>query len=215
MNTLRPCCQTKCLVQIRRMGFVVSIRRKLRRTFSRTVKRRELIIIGISGNYLYYSSGFSSINRISNDGSGLTTLLSGYWVRSVAMDSTGIYFSDCGSKDVKKFDLNTSSLSTLISGNSREGGVVIDSNNVYFNLSGTMKKVSKSGGTVSTVTTDYTSSVYGMAVDDTYLYWGYTDTGAGKILRISKSPSSTFIIQPGHEGNDTCLRHGVCNQWHS
>lgn len=72
----------------------------------------------VAGNYLYYSSGFSSINRMSNEGSGSTTILSGYWVRSVAMDSTGIYFVDYYSKDVKKFDLNTSSLSTLISGNS-------------------------------------------------------------------------------------------------
>ncbi|MFO0795599.1 MAG: C39 family peptidase [Candidatus Brocadiaceae bacterium] len=193
------------------------------------------VFIGVSGIYLYYSDGFSFIERMSNDGSGLTTLLSGYWVRSVAMDNTGIYFVDYGTMDVKKFDLNTSSLSTLISGNSDEGGVVIDSNYVYFRLSGTIKKVSKiggsvttltsggsnigsyvsddtylyfvqdnaikkipvSGGTISTVTTDYTSSVSSIAVDDTYLYWGDTSggTGAGKIVRMSKSTSGGCQIQ--------------------
>lgn len=163
-------------------------------------------------------------------------------ISGLRLDDNDLYFVDYGSKDVKKFDLNTSTLSTLIGGNSGEGGVAIDNNNVYFFLNGTVKKVSKSGGsvttlisniagggisddtylyfvqdnaikkipvnggTISTVTTEYTGSISGMAVDDTYLYWGDTSggNGAGKILRTPKSSSSTFVIQPGPEGTDTC-----------
>ena len=78
-------------------------------------------------------------------GSG-STVLSGVFVRSQAVDSSAIYFVDYGTKNVDRFDVSAGTLTPLITGNSVEGSITIDQQCVYSNPGASIIKVSKQGG---------------------------------------------------------------------
>lgn len=127
------------------------------------------LFIGAAGSQLYYGSSFSKIHRMAPDGTGATEILSGNWVRSRAIDEQRIYFVEYFSRDVRSFDLATSTLTTLISGNPAEGKIFIDQNNLYFDLGGTIRMVPKGGGTIRTLVSG--TDVWGYVSDGDFVYF--------------------------------------------
>lgn len=109
------------------------------------------VFIGVIGTNLYYSSGFCCIVQQPLAGGPGSTVLSGVFVRSQALDSSAIYFVDYGTKNVNRFDVSANTLTPLITGNSVEGSIAIDQQYVYFNPGGSIMKVSKQGGSTATL----------------------------------------------------------------
>lgn len=107
--------------------------------------------VGVIGSDLYFGSGFGSLNKMPKTGGAASQVLSGYWVRNAAVDSEAVYFVDFSSKDVKKFTLSSGALTDLITGNPTEGGIFLDADNAYLNIDGSIRKVAKGGGPVSTL----------------------------------------------------------------
>ena len=132
--------------------------------------------VGVVGSNVYYMSGFSLLNQVPIGGGNPSVVASGYYFRGTTCDAGGIYFVDYNTKNVNKFDVTSNTVSTLISGNSSEGGIFADANYVYFNLDGSISRVSKSGGQVVALVTS--GSANGYASDGTNIY--YVD---GKVIR--------------------------------
>jgi len=153
-------------------------------------------LIGVIGSNIYYSTGFCCIYKVPINGGTPTQVLGGgNWVRSSAVDSTNIYFVEYFSRDVRKVDVASGALTTLISGNSTEGSIFIDSNNVYLNLDtlGTqsIKKVSKNGGPVTTIV-DNNSNAFGFVSDDVYIYF----TENGDLKKVSVNGGTPTLLLP-------------------
>src|SRR5579859_4028986 len=135
------------------------------------------IISGISGGALlavvntnvYYFAGFSTIYQTSTNGGSSVQLLSGVWPRSSAFDQSAIYFVDYNTKDVKRFDLTSHLLSTLITGNSSEGSLFINTSYVFFSINGSVKRVPKAGGSVVTLVSSGIATGY--TADDAEVFF--------------------------------------------
>jgi hypothetical protein len=125
-------------------------------------------------------------------GGASTQLAAGVWVRSSAIDANAIYFVNYNDKDVKRFDLATNQMTSLISGNSSEGGVFIDSNNVYLNIAGSIKQVAKSGGTVTTLVN--TGTAHGYTSDGSFVY--FVDGASLQQVPLSGGAIQTLATVP-------------------
>ncbi|MDE3067354.1 MAG: DUF5050 domain-containing protein [Verrucomicrobiota bacterium] len=159
------------------------------------------IFLGVSGSTIYYSSGFSYVNGIPTSGGSSTQLASGNWVRSFAMDDSAIYFCEYSSKDVRKFTLSSHAIATLVTGNSSEVGVFIDTNNVYLNDNGNIKVVPKAGGAETTLVSSGVAN--GLASDGTNVYYlensviKYIPVTGGSSLDLTAIPTNSltsFVI---------------------
>ena len=133
----------------------------------------------------------------------------------IALDSSNVYFTtaNCGSPagaplsstiaGVYKVALNSGPTITLASDGYLTWGVIVDSDNVYWQggASGAnyIKKVLINNGTVTTIATNPDIGPYGIAVDETAVYWlstGYTGTYAvpGAVWKQLKSESTATTI---------------------
>jgi N-acetylneuraminic acid mutarotase len=170
-------------------------------------------MVGLNSNNAVVYQGVSyDITVVANQTSNAGTItlapvvaggLSVPW--QLAVDSTNIYWTEqgTGTSDgyVKKMSIATGVITTLASGLSDPVGIAIDASYVYWTEyaqgttnSGSVKRISISGGTIPTVLTSNISSPWGIAVDGTNVYWTeYLDSGA--VMKMSKSSiSSTGIV---------------------
>ena len=108
-------------------------------------------LLGVFGDYAYYASNFSNIERVPVAGGSASTVLTGRWVRNYTVDETCIYFQDYGDRHVFRFDTTTNTLTPLITGNSTEDSLFVDGQYLYFNSPGGLKRVPKEGGEVITL----------------------------------------------------------------
>ena len=122
-------------------------------------------------------------------GGASVQLFSGRWIRSSAFDSSAIYFVQYSTKDVMKYDIGSASLSVLIGGNSTEGNVFIDTSNVYLNIGGSIKAVSKAGGAVTTLVSG--AGVNGYVSDGSFVY--FTDGSFIKTIPVSGGVVTSLI----------------------
>jgi hypothetical protein len=105
-------------------------------------------LLGIINGAVYYTTGFSQINKIPLSGGTSTALASGYFVRSTVVDpfdgaAGAIYFVDYYSNGVWRFDAGRNSAQEIISGATQEGVIFEDTGNVYLVFSGGIFKVRK------------------------------------------------------------------------
>jgi len=89
----------------------------------------------------YFMSGFSTLNTVPVSGGASSSLISGYFIRSTALDqpnpnyaatATGFYFVDYYTKNAFRMDLSTHSVTTLMHGLPVEGIILTDSKNLYW-----------------------------------------------------------------------------------
>lgn len=130
--------------------------------------------LAVTGSNIYYMSGFENINSLPIGGGTGTQLATGVWPRSCAFDSDAIYFVDYYTKDVKRFDLSTNAITTLIGSNSSEGTIFINDSMVFFNIGGSIEAVPKTGGTATTLVSSQTAT--GFVATSNYLF--FIDNGA-------------------------------------
>ena len=86
----------------------------------------------------------------------------------------------------------TGTVSTLISGNDGEGSIFADAKNVYFNLAGNIKVVSKNGGTVTTLVP--TGNADGRLSDGTSVY--FEENGMIKTIPVGGGAVADLIPVP-------------------
>ena len=161
------------------------------RTLLSSTTGGELIgIIGSDAYELYYGSGYYNIVKLSLETGSRTTVVSGKWARSSATDDRNLYFIDYNSKDLLKYDTQTGSLASLISGNyPYEGHVFLDDGHVYLSVDGLIKKVSKNGGAVQTIVSS--GSAFGYLSDNEFLY--YLENGGLQRIPVSGGLSETIV----------------------
>ena len=135
-------------------------------------------LFGIIGSHLYYSTGFFNLARMPAQGGTGTVILQNNWIRSRALDQEHIYFTEYNSKDVKKFNVTSFALETLMD-HTYEWQVLIDDVNLYSISNkegshsqgvGQIDKVAKTGGAVTTLL-DNGDVEIGFFSDGTNLYY--------------------------------------------
>lgn len=157
--------------------------------------------VGVIGSNLYYLSGFTALNRIPAAGGASVQLFPGHWIRSSAFDSDSIYFVQYSNKDVLRYDIATASLSTLISGNSTEGSIIIDANYVYLSGGGSIKRVSKGGGAVTTLVSG--SDANARVSDGVFVY--FTEGNYIKTVPVAGGAVTNLISAPAGSVNSMAV----------
>ncbi len=147
--------------------------------------------IGVLGSQVYFGSDFNTINSIPTTGGSRTQIAANNWVRSFASDESAIYYVEYFSKDVRKLT-SSGTISTLIGGNSSEGTVFIDTDNVFFNVAGNIQKVPKSGGAVVTLVSSGGASGY--ASDNTNIF--FLEGNVIKSVPVSGGNTSALMAVP-------------------
>lgn len=145
--------------------------------------------IGVIGAGVYYSKGFCCIAKQPLGGGSETTVLSGVWIRSFAVDDTAIYFVEYNSKNVDRFDVSTGTLTPLITGNSTEGSIVADQQNVYFSQGTSIGKISKQGDSLTTIYTG--GSLQMLAADGIRVF--FAENGNLKSVPTSGGAAQTLV----------------------
>ncbi len=145
------------------------------------------------GDWLYWTEG-ADVKKIKKDGSGYQVLCAGCGKPSVlTVDGTHVFFLDIASLSAQRIrrvpvsggaavDLATTS-STIIG-----TGLSKDMYNVYWATSGSIQRVSKNGGAVTTVVSGI--APVSIAVDNWDVFW----TGNNKVMRQSKSSGTITQI---------------------
>ncbi|MFO1477395.1 MAG: hypothetical protein U1F98_12160 [Verrucomicrobiota bacterium] len=141
-------------------------------------------MFGVSGSLIYYGSGFSYINCVTTSGANPTKLASGNWVRGFALDANALYFSDYFSKDVRKYDFSSGTITPLITGYTADAAVLVDTINLYSSVNGIIQVVPKTGGKVTTLVSSGTARAY--ASDGTHLF--YVDNNAIMSIPVTGGP---------------------------
>lgn len=126
-----------------------------------------------------------AVKKITLTGGSPVKLATADFAQDLAVDSTSVYYSDGGL--IKKVDIDSGIVTSLTSEPHGVYTLAIDSTHVYWIASldwGTaLKKVSKDGGTVTTLAQSTSDYYHGIALDGTYVYW----TVNGSIKRVPKS----------------------------
>jgi sugar lactone lactonase YvrE len=117
----------------------------------------------------------------------------------MAIDSTSAYFTDNDS--VWKVSLDGASRVQIATGLNTPRGIAIDTTDVYVAEYGyaSVKKVSKSGGAVTALMSDFpntNSNPQAIAVDAGYAYWTEFFTGTVKRVPINGGTVTTFSAGP-------------------
>jgi YD repeat-containing protein len=116
----------------------------------------------------------------------LTTLIGGNSTEgSIFIDNTNLYFNIDGS--IKVVPKAGGSVSTLVS-SSDAYGFASDGTYVYYVENHAIKSIPVTGGVPSSLINIPASSLSGLVMDDSFIYWNDISggTGAGKILRMAK-----------------------------
>ena len=158
-------------------------------------------LVGVIGPNVYYGRGFNTIERFPLGGGPAQTVASGVWVRTVKTDENAAYFVDYWTRDVKKFDAATSTLTMLISGNPLEGGIVIDTASVYLSQGTTIQKVAKAGGPVTTIYTGTGPRVIAVDDEDVFFLEGSDIKAVPSVGGTSRTIASGMIVNAAAAGD--------------
>ncbi len=150
------------------------------------------IFLAVIGNDIYYSGGFNSLNRMPKTGGTPSQVASGVWVRGYAYDAGAIYFVDYWTKDLKVYSLASGAVTTLLGGNTGEGSVFVDADNVYYSLNGNILKVAKAGGHVDTLVSS--GRALGYVSDGSRVY--YVESNAIMSVPVGGGSPATLIADP-------------------
>jgi hypothetical protein len=132
--------------------------------------------IGLSGPYTYYSSGFCCVSKVPSDGSALPQQILNVrnFLQGPVLDASALYFVDYYTKDLRRLDLSTGVLTTLIGGTPpTQGYFIIDDTYLYFTAGVSIIKLAKQGGAPTVL---YTGEVDSLIQDTSTLYFRNKNT---------------------------------------
>lgn len=153
---------------------------------------RSLIV---EGNDIFYSTP-RTIGRVGTDGSGhqevVTHPSSSYWQLTMDADSFYRFFTDPAA--IVKIDRTTGIEQTLAS-ISGPRALTIDATSVFFTTNGTVGRVDKTGGPVTSLA-DNEDSPYSVTLDGTHVYWA-NYISDGSVRRTLKAGGAIEELAPG------------------
>ena len=159
--------------------------------------------IGAQGGQLYFSAGFSSINRQALPSGDPVPLAGGVWARSTRLDADAIYFVEYHSRDVRRLDLKTSAVTTLLGGNPKEGLLSADAANLYYALDGgSITRLPKAGGTPTVLVPSGARAF--MASDGAGLYYVAVDRSLRRV-DLASGAEAVFTTALMNPNDDTFL----------
>ncbi len=166
--------------------------------------------ITCDSEYVYYADEYSGYDgkviRIQKNGENPTILASGLiWIFFIAQDTDHIYFAEgqrpSSPGSVKKVPKAGGPIMTLATGISETGGLVADSEYVYFVsnriTASRINRVNKDGANLVTLASGLGTHVDWLAVDDEYVYFAeYTpyQQGASRVGRVPKAGGLVQIL---------------------
>ncbi len=146
--------------------------------------------VGVIGNDVYFTYILNGITNLYHNGALVANNLP---LTSSVVDGSTIYSVVSGTNNVVKVDTTTNAVTTLIQGNASLGDIFIDSQNVYLNIGGSIKVVSKNGGAVNTLVTSTTAKGY--ASDGQSVY--FVDGGYIRQVAVSGGTPTNVVSVTG------------------
>lgn len=156
----------------------------------------DLNAFAISGNEVYWVNGSTSpmvFYQAGLDGSNETIVDTVDGIvsadSSVVVDASNVYWTTNTSAGfVKRRSLSGGAISTLATGDSSPGSLVVDRSNAYFIDGGYIKSVPLGGGTVTTLAFS-SGHPSRLAVNSSHLYW--TENIGNSVMSIALTSGST------------------------
>jgi len=147
----------------------------------------------LSDRYVVWSGSGSSnpIWQFDLLGGAAAPLVLNTYASGVTADSNHLYWISSSANSVSRAAWDGSGRSALANNQSFSGYILVsDSANLYFAEGMNIRRLSKSGGIISSLGTLTNPEVYGLAVDHQYVYW----TNEGRLSKAPKVGGSTSVL---------------------
>jgi hypothetical protein len=160
--------------------------------------------IAVNSASIYWTNGgrgdFGSIVAMSTNGGVLTTLASNRESPgNVVLDSDNIYWIE-STLTLLRMPLSGGSPATVGSGSIED--IAVDDSNIYWpdgaDVNGAIMSIPKGGGVPATVASGQLNP-FGVAIDDSYVYWTNLE-GGNNVMRVSKSGGTPSTLESGLGG---------------
>jgi hypothetical protein len=141
-------------------------------------------LIGVNGDYLYWTEGFDLILRIPKGGGTVETVAAQLpFLSDLAVDASGVYFSEQDSGLVQSTPLGGGSFTLIGSGLPFSWNVIaLDAHDVYWIDQIDLWRASKAGGPQVRIASQLDSDVAfpnGVVSDGSFVYW--SEVGGGTL----------------------------------
>ncbi len=154
-------------------------------------------------NYSYVDNKYGAVLRVPLQGGNVQTIVGNVWgVAGLAVDATDVYYVNDSDGSVWRVPKAGGAPTALVGPSSNQSGafmLAVDDDSVYFATDGfndadkAIRKVSKSGGVVSTLVPSYWAT--DLALDQGNVY--YVEWATGDLMKVSKSGGAPATVVSG------------------
>lgn len=149
----------------------------------------------------------AGIKMVGKNGGTTTEVVSAlltHGAYKIATDADSMYWTEYGpGGNVKKSIFGSGMVTTLVSQEDFASAITVDSTDVYWSGGGALKKISKNGGTVTTLDT---GAGYRIVLDSTYVYWIVFDYntlgGSVEVRKVAKNGGQVFTLARVNTGSN-------------
>lgn len=115
---------------------------------------------------------------------------------ALTVDAENIYWVSDSRSTIKKVQKTGGTTVTLATEQADVFGLWVDRENVYFNTSHEIRRVSKSGGPVTTLATIIGSGPRKVAIDEKYIYFVNRRSDEDQLMKVSKEGGTPVTLVP-------------------
>jgi hypothetical protein len=165
--------------------------------------------LALQGDALYWADGLG-IRTVPITGGTPQALTAGVPQEDayLAVNATGVYWSDLDTKAVMRIPLGGGEPSVVATSQGLPGQIAVDADNVYWvELLGVpesrVMKAALAGGDPVELVPASAVLIRGLAVDDEAVYWSTVQGGApfgGTVMKVPKAGGAAFTIASGLKG---------------
>jgi hypothetical protein len=102
--------------------------------------------IALFGEHVYWVTASGAVMRVGRTGGAPEQLAAGTKMVSIAVDATGVFFTDEGAGKVSMVPLAGGAVVDLASGEPSPWGIALDGTNAYYSTSTAVRRVRQAGG---------------------------------------------------------------------